>query len=83
MQALSSQNTGDFLELPRPMKTVPEKKAPAKVVLLTSTDEKIISIINTFRFVGALDIAHYLFSSTSLTYARSPLCQHNLRHLSL
>jgi hypothetical protein len=55
------------------MKTVPKKKPPAKVVLLNSTEEKIISMINTFRFGGALDIAHYLFSPSSLTYARSRL----------
>jgi hypothetical protein len=55
------------------MKANLSTKPPAKGVLLNSTEEKIISMINTFRFVGALDIAHYLFSSTSLTYARSRL----------
>jgi Replication-relaxation len=55
------------------MKSNLSTKAPAKGVLLNSTDEKIISMMYTFRFAGALDTAHYLFSPTSLTYARSRL----------
>lgn len=55
------------------MKTNLSKMAPTKGMLLNSTDEKIISMMYTFRFAGALDAAHYLFSPNSLTYARSRL----------
>jgi hypothetical protein len=55
------------------MKVNLSTKAPAKGVLLNSMGEKIISMIYTFRFAGALDTAHYLFSPSSLTYARSRL----------
>jgi hypothetical protein len=55
------------------MKTNLSKMAPAKGMLLNSTDEKIISMMYTFRFGGALDTTHYLFSPNSLTYARSRL----------
>lgn len=55
------------------MKTNLSKMAPAKGMLLNSTDENIISMMYTFRFGGALDAAHYLFSPNSLSYARSRL----------
>lgn len=55
------------------MKTNLSTKTAPKPLTLNSTDEKIISMMYTFRFGGALDTAHYLFSPNSLTYARSRL----------
>jgi hypothetical protein len=48
-------------------------KTTPKPLTLNSTDEKIISMMYTFRLGGALDTAHYLLSPHSLTYARSRL----------
>jgi hypothetical protein len=55
------------------MKTDRSTKSRSAPLTLSSTDEKIISMMFTFRFGGALDAAHYLFSPNSLTYARSRL----------
>lgn len=55
------------------MKANPSTKPPTKGVLLNSTEEKILSMANTYRFVGALDVANLLFSPASLTYARTRL----------
>lgn len=54
------------------MNSIQHKKG-TKPLILNSTDEEILRMLAKFRFAGALDVAHYLFSPTSITYVRALL----------
>ncbi len=57
------------------MKTEPARKARTKPPPLSSRDEELIRMIGKFRFAASLDVAHYLFTPSSLTYVRSLLAR--------
>ena len=54
------------------MKTKRAAKTPA-LLPITPTEEEILKIMRTYRYMTALDVAYSLFSPKSLTHVRSIL----------
>jgi hypothetical protein len=57
------------------MKTTTAQKKPIKPILLNQSTEKILLSIYFYRYMTALDVAHLLFSPSSLTHVRSILSE--------
>jgi hypothetical protein len=52
----------------------PKRTAKARALLpLSPTEEEILKVMSTYRYMTAIDVAYSLFSPTSLTYVRSIL----------
>ena len=52
------------------MKTKSAPQAPTQPQPLTPTDEEILRILSTYRYMTALDVAYSLFSPHSLSHVR-------------
>jgi hypothetical protein len=52
---------------------IARRKPAIKPLILSKGTERLIRAINFYRFMGALDCAHLLYSPSSLTYVRSLL----------
>jgi hypothetical protein len=57
------------------MKTTTAQKTSIKPILLNQSTEKILLSIYFYRYMTALDVAHLLFSPSSLTHVRSILSE--------
>ena len=55
------------------MKTAPTPKTTPRPFMLTPRTEEIIRTIYFYRYMNAMDVAHLLFSPSSLTYVRGIL----------